>query len=150
MPESNQFGFETLALWKKVREFKNEVSKEARKLPPEEKFRLTDQLIRSSRSINALISEGHGRFTYPDQIHYCVQARGSLTETINHLIDALDEGYISQEKLNPFRLKGKEIERLLNGNLIFLRKKETSKRRKEIQISEPFISVFTLNTLTNK
>ncbi len=100
MPESNQFGFETLALWKKVREFKNEVSKEARKLPPEEKFRLTDQLIRSSRSINALISVGHGRFTYPDQIHYCVQSRGSLTETINHLIDALDEGYISQEKLN--------------------------------------------------
>ncbi|MDZ4807609.1 MAG: four helix bundle protein [Bacteroidota bacterium] len=129
MPESNQFGFETLALSKKVREFKNEVSK-ARKLPPEEKFRLTDQLIRSSRSINALISEGHGRFTYPDQIHYCVQARGSLTETINHLIDALDEGYISKEKLNQFRLKGKEIERLLNGYLIFLRKKRDEQKKK--------------------
>ncbi|MCY7311554.1 MAG: four helix bundle protein [Chitinophagaceae bacterium] len=130
MQESNQFGFETLALWKKVREFKNEVSKEARKLPPEEKFRLTDQLIRSSRSINALISEGHGRFTYPDQIHYCVQARGSLTETINHLIDSLDEGYISQEKLNQFRLKRKEIERLLNGYLIFLRKKRDEQKKK--------------------
>lgn len=92
--EDLKFGFEELELWKKAREFKNEVCKEARKFPPEEKFRLTDQLVRSSRSINDLVTEGHGRFTYPDQIHYCIQARGSLTETINHLIDAFDDGYI--------------------------------------------------------
>jgi four helix bundle protein len=131
MPEINQFGFEVLELWKKVRDFKNEISKEARKFPSEEKFRLTDQLIRSSRSINALISEGHGRFTYPDQIHYCVQARGSLTETINHLIDAFDENYISEDKLNSLKSKGKEIERLINGYLIFLRKKRDEQKKKE-------------------
>lgn len=118
------FGFEQLELWRKIREFKNDVCKEARKFPPEEKFRLTDQLIRSSRSINDLISEGHGRFTYPDQIHYCIQARGSLTETVNHLIDAFDDGYINIEKLNYYKLKAKEIERLLNGYLGFLRKKK--------------------------
>ena len=66
------FGFEELELWKKVRDFKKEVSALARGLPAEEKFRLTDQLIRSSRSINALITEGHGRFSYPDQIHFCI------------------------------------------------------------------------------
>ena len=53
---------------------------------------MTDQVKRSVRSINANIAEGHGRFTYPDQIHFCIMARGSLSETINHLIDALDEG----------------------------------------------------------
>jgi four helix bundle protein len=114
------FGFEELELWKKIRAFKKEVSAEARKLPPEEKYRLTDQLIRSSRSINALISEGHGRFTYADQLHFCVQARGSLAETINHLIDALDEAYINTEKLNYYKQKGKEIEKLLNGYMNYL------------------------------
>lgn len=44
------FGFEELELWKKVREFKTEVCAEARNFPSEEKFRLIDQLIRSSRS----------------------------------------------------------------------------------------------------
>ena len=127
---NENFGFEELELWKKVRQFKNEVRKEARGFPAEEKFRLTDQTIRSSRSINALISEGHGRFTYPDQIHYCIQARGSLTETINHLIDAFDEGYISEEKLNYYKAKGKEIERLLNGYLTFLRKKRDEQKQK--------------------
>jgi four helix bundle protein len=116
------FGFEELELWKKVRAFKKEVSAEARKLPPEEKYRLTDQLIRSSRSINAQISEGHGRFTYADQLHFCVQARGSLAETINHLIDALDEAYINTEELNYYKQKGKEIEKLLNGYMNYLRK----------------------------
>jgi four helix bundle protein len=130
MPENSHFGFEELELWKKVREFKNAVCKEARKFPPEEKFRLTDQIIRSSRSINALISEGHGRFTYPDQIHYCIQARGSLTETINHLIDAFDDGYITEEKLFYYKAKGKEVERLLNGYLSFLRKKRDEQNKK--------------------
>ncbi|HNU13265.1 MAG TPA: four helix bundle protein [Chitinophagaceae bacterium] len=130
MPENNHFGFEELELWKKVREFKKEVIKEARGFPVEEKFRLTDQIIRSSRSVNALISEGHGRFTYPDQIHYCIQARGSLTETINHLIDAFDDGYITEVKLFYFKAKGKEVERLLNGYLSFLRKKRDEQKKK--------------------
>ena len=55
---------------------KNELKEIADKFPPEEKYRLTDQLIRSSRSINANIAEGHGRFTYKDQLHFCIQARG--------------------------------------------------------------------------
>ena len=119
--EEIKFGFEQLELWKKVREFKKEVAKEARTWPAEEKFKLIDQVIRSSRSINALLAEGHGRFTFADQLHFCIQARGSLSETINHLIDAFDENYITGETLNYFKLKGKEIERLLNGYIIYLR-----------------------------
>ena len=34
--EEVKFGFENLELWKKAREFKNEISKEARKWPSEE------------------------------------------------------------------------------------------------------------------
>jgi four helix bundle protein len=122
------FGFESLEIWKKARQFKIEICVEARLLPAEEKFRLADQLIRSVRSINALLSEGHGRFTYADQLHYCVQSRGSLSETINHLIDAYDEQHISLERLNYFKIKGKELEKIINGYIGYLRKqRDTSK-----------------------
>ena len=124
------FGFEELELWKKSRLYKNKVRKITKPFPQEEKFRLTDQLIRSSRSINSLIAEGHGRFTYPDQIHYCVQARGSLTETVNHLIDATDEEYITTGQLIELKTDAKEIERLINGYLIYLRKKRDDEKKK--------------------
>jgi four helix bundle protein len=105
----NSFGFEELEIWKKARTLKIGISVTVKSFPSDEKFRLVDQLTRSSRSIGALISEGHGRFSYPDQIHFCVQARGSLTETMNHLIDALDEKYISEILLGEFRLNLKNL-----------------------------------------
>jgi len=125
---NNNFGFEELEVWKKSRVFKNEIKLITNRFPSEEKFKLIDQIIRSSRSINALIAEGHGRFSYPDQIHFCIQARGSLAETINHLIDAFDEGYITNEQLEILKISGKEIERLLNGYLSYLRKKRDEEK----------------------
>lgn len=68
--ENNNLGFEELELWKKAREFKKDIRKLMLTFPSEEKYRLIDQTLRSSRSINSLITEGHGRFTFPDQIHY--------------------------------------------------------------------------------
>ncbi|MBS1670513.1 MAG: four helix bundle protein [Bacteroidetes bacterium] len=125
---NSNFGFEELEIWKKSRILKNEISFLSKKIPEIEKFKLTDQIIRSSRSINALIAEGHGRFTYPNQIHFCIQARGSLSETINHLIDAFDEEYITHQQLENIKKSGKELERLLNGYIAYLRKKRDEEK----------------------
>jgi four helix bundle protein len=119
--ESKNQSFTELEVGKKARILKNELNELAGKFPAEEKFRLTDQMIRSSRSITANISEGHGRFTYKDQLHFCIQARGSLSETHNHLIDALDCGYISEAQLNYYKNLADETGRLLNGYITFLR-----------------------------
>ncbi len=120
------FGFEKLLVWKLARKFKLDINQVANYLPTEEKYRLKDQLVRSSRSFNALIAEGYGRYSYPDQIHFCVQARGSLNELANHLIDMYDEKLINEEELNQLKSTAKQIERLLNGYIIFLRKKKTA------------------------
>jgi four helix bundle protein len=90
MNEKAHQSFTEPEVLKKARPFKNEVFELVKSFPSEEKFRLTDQIIRSSRSINSYISEGHDRFRYKEQLHFCIQARGSLSETYNHLIDALD------------------------------------------------------------
>ncbi len=114
---------EDLEVWKKARELKIEISALVKTFPAEEKYRLVDQLIRSSRSVNSQIAEGHGRKTYPDRLRFCVMARGSLTETLNHLIDARDEIYITEEQLNYYRTKITEVEKLLNGYISYLEKK---------------------------
>ncbi len=122
MEEKNQ-GFAELEVWKKARIFKNELFDLVKTFPSEEKFRLSDQIIRSSRFISANIAEGHGRFTYKDQLHFCIQARGSLSETHNHLIDALDCRYILQAQFDYFKALIDEVGRLLNGYITFLRSK---------------------------
>lgn len=114
--------FTELEVWKKAREFKKEIFDLVKRFPAKEKFRLSDQLIRASRSINACIAEGHGRYTFKDQIHYCIMARGSLSETYNHLIDSFDCGYITREELINLKLKIDEAERMLNGYISYLRK----------------------------
>lgn len=121
-PKSHQ-PFTELDVWKKGRDFKKEMQTLANTFPPEEKHMLRFQLIKSSRSINANIAEGHGRFTYKDQLHFCIQARGSLSETLNHLIDAFDCKYITQDQLATYKIKYDEVERLLNGYIAYLRGK---------------------------
>jgi four helix bundle protein len=88
-----------------VRLLKNEIKELTCSFSVDEKYRFTNQIIRSSRSINSSIAEGHGRFIYKDRIHYCIVARGSLSETYNHLIDALGCNYINQDKLENYKEK---------------------------------------------
>lgn len=89
--------FEDLDAWKNCRAVKLRVRELTRTFRKEEQFRLTDQIIRSSRSPGSQISEGFGRFYEKDNVRFCRIARGSLYETKNHLWDALDEGYIDKQ-----------------------------------------------------
>lgn len=120
-------GFEELEVWKKARQLKIELRELVKTFPTEEKFRLVDQIIRSSRGINSQISEGHGRGTYPDRLRFSVIARDSLSETLNHLIDAFDESYITDGQLQYYRSKTTEVEKLLNGYINYLEKKINEK-----------------------
>ncbi len=110
-------------VWQKARILKKDISKLVKTLPPVEKYRLNDQLLRSSRSVCSQLAEGHGRRTYRDRLKYAIYSRGSLSETLNHLIDAFDEEYITQEVLADFRLQIDEVERLLNGYIRYLEAK---------------------------
>ena len=114
--------FEDLEAWKSAREFRISISKLAKLFPAEEKYRLIDQIIRSSRSITANITEGYGRFHHQENIQFCRQARGSLQETIDHLICAFDEGYIDANTLNDYKEKASHSLKLLNGYIAYLKK----------------------------
>jgi len=115
--------FEDLETWQKCRQFRNDISALVKHFPIEERYRLTDQLIRCSRSVTANIAEGHGRFHYQDNLKFCRNARGSLNETLDHLICACDEEIITSEQLGTLRNKYNECHRMLNGYITFLTNK---------------------------
>ncbi|MDP9081550.1 MAG: four helix bundle protein [Bacteroidota bacterium] len=116
--------FTDLETWKQARKIRNLISDMAKKFPADEKFRLTDQIVRSSRSIGNNLAEGHGRFHYQDNIRFCIIARGSLTETYDHLIVAVDEKIITNEILQAFLPEYESCLRLINGYIQYLKTKK--------------------------
>ena len=114
--------FKDLEVWKKSRALRKELSKFAKTFPSEEKYKLTDQLIRASRSVTANIAEGYGRFHHQENIQFCRIARGSLTETLDHLTVALDEEYINDSEFETFAGKLEECLKILNGYINYLKK----------------------------
>lgn len=127
MGEKHQ-SFTELVVWQRARAFKNEIRALTKTFPTEEQFRFANQLIRSSRSIGAALAEGHGRYTYPDQLRFCIIARGSLTETLHHLTDALDEQLMTQERFDTFQIEYNQLLALLNGYIRYLRQKQHEDR----------------------
>jgi four helix bundle protein len=111
---------EDLEVWKKARQLKKDTCQRVKTFPPEEKYGLCDQLIRSSRWVNTQIAEVNGWQTFPDRIRFGVIARGSLCQTLNHLIDAFDSEYNNEEKLNECRIKINKVEKILNGYVAYL------------------------------
>jgi four helix bundle protein len=114
--------FTDLEVWKKSRILRNNISELVKPFPTEEKYRLSDQVIRSSRSIGNNIAEGHGRFHYADAAKFLVNARGSASETIDHLIVALDNGFINDEIFESFKNDCEECMKMINGYINYLRK----------------------------
>jgi four helix bundle protein len=114
--------FEELEAWKSARELRKAISKMVKSFPNDERFRLVDQIIRSSRSVPANIAEGFGRFHFQENIQFCRQARGSLSETLEHLICALDEEYIDQRKYDTHRELIEHCWKVLNGYIAYLKK----------------------------
>jgi four helix bundle protein len=117
--------FETLKVWQRSHQLMSDIHhKLLPVLPKEEKFGLADQLRRSSKSVGANIAEGAGRFYFMDNVRFCYMARGSLDETLNHLLVSKDLGFCGNELYDDLRAQIEEIRRLLNGYITWLKTKK--------------------------
>jgi four helix bundle protein len=127
--------FETLKAWQKSHQLMLDIHQNLIPLlPKEEKYGLADQLRRSSKSVGANIAEGAGRFYYMDNVRFCYMARGSLDETLNHLLTSKDLDYCAKELYDNLRSQIEEVRRLLNGYITWL-------KNKKIGMNEPGASL---------
>ena len=116
--------FTELETWKQAKKIRMQILELKKTFPSEEKYRLTDQIIRSSRSIGNNLAEGHGRFHYQDNVRFCMIARGSLSETLDHLIVAHEASFITTDTLQSFQIDYDHCLRLLNGYIQHLKRKK--------------------------
>jgi four helix bundle protein len=89
-----------------------EISKD---FPKEEKYSLTDQIRRSSRSVSANLAEAYAKRRYEAHfISKLTDAYMENSETQVWLKSALECKYIQLEIYNEFVEKSKNVSRLLN------------------------------------
>jgi four helix bundle protein len=100
----------------------------ANSLPPYERYDLASQIWRSSKSVGANIAEGYGRYHYVDSLRFYFIDRGSLVETLNHIIAAHDLAYITDAEFEELYTLGREAQRTLNGYIAYVRKLRTGKQ----------------------
>jgi four helix bundle protein len=84
-------------------DFAMKIFHNSRNFPKEERYSLTDQVVRSSRSIAANIAEGWGKRVYECEFKkQLIYAMGSLEETKVWLLFVKDCGYLSLESYDDF------------------------------------------------
>ena len=117
-------GFEDLKAWQLTRRLMIESHELASTLPAIERFDLAPQIRRSSKSVMANIAEGYGRYHYLDCLRFYYIARGSLTETLNHIIAAHDLDYTDDQRFQELYDLGREAERALSGYIAYAWKQQ--------------------------
>ena len=98
--------FEELDCWRLSRLLKLKVYAVIRRPAVARDFKFCDQIRESSRSAPNNIAEGFGRYRPAEFAHFLRIAKASLIETLNHLIDAEDNEYISHEEQVEMSLLG--------------------------------------------
>ncbi len=121
-------GYKELNCYIEACSLRKYISSLSKKFPPHEKFLLTAQIIDSARSVTANMAEGYRRYTYSDTRNFFIIARGSTTETMEHLTTAFDENYITKQELIEGEQKCELVFKLTNGYISYL---DTSNKQKD-------------------
>ena len=107
-------GFRDLKVYQMAYELAMEIFSESKSFPAEEKYSLTDQIRRSSRSVAGNIAEGYRKKRYP-KMFVNKMADGEATETQVWLDFARDCGYLSSERQSNLTARYEEVGRMLGG-----------------------------------
>ena len=112
MAKSN---FKSWYAYQKAFELSMQIFKLSFKFPKEEKYSLTDQIRRSSRSVCANLAEGYAKKSYPKHfIAKLTDAAGENYETQTWLEFAMRSGYITPEVHLRLTVESEEVGKLLS------------------------------------
>ena len=118
-------GFERLWVWQKALRLMQTIHRFCVTLPSDEKFRMRDQIERSSSSVCDNIAEGYSSYYYNDKIKGFNTARKEAGETQNHIRKLAGKGYVDSERAQEWIKEYEEVLRGINGFVRYVRSKKS-------------------------
>jgi len=111
-------GYRDLRVYQNAIRLAMEIYNETKNFPKEERYSLTDQIRRSSRSVGANIAEAYRKTQYPKMfVSILADADGETTETQVWLDFSIDCGYLSLERHKELLAGYEEVGKML-GSMI--------------------------------
>lgn len=109
-------GFRDLRVYQLAYRLAMEIFHETKSFPPEERYSLTDQIRRSSRSVAGNIAEGYRKKRYSKMfVSKIADADGEATETQVWLDFVRDCGYLSPQRQGKLMAGYVEVGKMLGG-----------------------------------
>lgn len=109
-------GFRDLKVYQLAFRLAMEIFRESKSFPQEEKYSLTDQIRRASRSVAANIGEGYRKKRYPKMfVSKMSDADGEATETQVWLDFAQACNYLTEDRQLELRAGYEELGRMLGS-----------------------------------
>lgn len=107
--------FKELIAYQKAFDFSMEIFQLSKSFPSEERYSLTDQIRRSSRSVCAIIAEAYRKRRYVNHfISKLTDSDAENSETNVWLEFSLNCNYISLEKYSELYSKNIEVGKIIN------------------------------------
>lgn len=110
-----EYSFQKLNVWKESKKLVVDVYHLLDEFPKSEKYALCDQIRRAVVSVPSNIAEGSGRKSLKEQIRFLEIAYGSLMETYNQLLIAIDLTYITEESVEAIKPSIDAVAKMING-----------------------------------
>ena len=113
--EGITYSFQKLTVWQESKKLVVDVYHLLESFPTFEKYALCDQIRRAIVSVPSNIAEGSGRKSLKEQIHFLEIAYGSLMESYNQLLIAIDLTYITEESVETIKPTIDKVAKMING-----------------------------------
>lgn len=113
--EGITYSFQKLTVWQESKKLVVDVYHLLENFPNFEKYALCDQIRRAIVSVPSNIAEGSGRKSLKEQIHFLEIAYGSLMESYNQLLIAVDLTYITEESVETIKPTIDKVAKMING-----------------------------------
>ncbi|HVO83011.1 MAG TPA: four helix bundle protein [Syntrophobacteria bacterium] len=114
MMETGYRGYRDLKVYRMAYDLAMDIFRETKRFPIEEKYSLTDQIRRSSRSVATNIAEAWKRRVYPKTfVSRVIDSASEAGETEVWLDFAKDCGYLDEQKHSHLMDRYDEVDRML-------------------------------------
>lgn len=110
-----EYSFQKLNVWQESEKLVVDVYHLLDDFPKFEKYALCDQIRRAVVSVASNIAEGSGRKSLKEQIRFLEISYGSLMETYNQLLIAIDLTYITEESVEAIKPRIDSVAKMING-----------------------------------